>query len=322
MNSFPKPVVVASKCLGFAACRYNGQTLHDPFVERLKPFVEFSPVCPEVEIGLGVPRAPIRVVNDKGRLCLFQPAADRNVTGEMEAFVGRCLDSVSETDGFVLKNRSPSCGFTDVKVYEGFGKDAGSKRGSGFFGGEVLRRFPFAPVEDEGRLKNFTIREHFLTSLFALARFREVAREGSPKALVGFHTVNKYLLMGYNQARMREMGTIVANHGKRPLKEVTQDYGNALAQALKKPPRFTAMINVLLHAFGGFKDSLSPDEKRYFLGTVEEYRDERIPLSALLRLIEAWAVGKGNPYLLEQTFMRPYPRELVEVADSGKGRDW
>jgi len=131
-----------------------------------------------------------------------------------------------------------------------------------------------------------------------------------------------FYLMGYNQARMREMGTIVANHGKRPLKEVTQDYGNALAQALKKPPRFTAMINVLLHAFGGFKDSLSPDEKRYFLGSVEEYRDEWIPLSALLRLIEAWAVGKGNPYLLEQTFMRPYPRELVEVADSGKGRDW
>ncbi len=321
MLNYPRPVVVVSKCLGFAHCRYNGQVITDHAVESLKEFVHFSPVCPEVEIGLGIPRDPIRIVEDDETNALYQPATGKDLTERMKRFVGNYLHSIGEVDGFILKNRSPSCGPADVKVYSSRNKDAGSKRGRGFFGGQVVESYSEMAIEDEGRLKNFSIREHFLTKLFTRARFREMKKELSLKSLIKFHTNNKYLLMAYNQSQMRILGRIVANHEGKDTDTVLELYELHLAEALSKMPRFTSMINVLMHTFGGLSKNLRPEEKHFFLNSIEEYRDERIPLSALLHLIEAWAIGQNNTYLLEQTLIRPYPLKLVAITDSGKGRD-
>lgn len=320
MAKFPKPVVVVSKCLGFAHCRYDGQTIENPFVPRFQEFVEFRPVCPEVEIGLGIPRKPIRIVTVEGKNRLYQPATERDVTQEMETFVDSFLNSLTEVDGFFLKNRSPSCGTQDVKIYPGFENVSRTFRGDGFFGGEVLKRFDGLPVEDEGRLRNFTIRENFLTKLFTFARLRDVKKSGSMKALIDFHTTHKLMLMGYNQTQMRALGKIVANQEQNEFDAVLSAYQHHLKLALASMPKFTAMINVLMHAFGGFKDVLSKEEKQFFLESLEEYRDERIPLSAVLHVLRAWAIKYDNTYLLTQTFMEPYPHELVEITDSGKGR--
>ncbi len=315
-----RPIVHVSKCLGFAHCRYNGQTVPDHVVEQLKPFVEYHAVCPEVEIGLGTPRDPIRIVDTGGRKILYQPATGADVTRKMTDFTDRYLGTAGDADGFLLKHRSPSCGPADVKVYSGMKKEAGSGKGSGFFGGEVMKRFPHAAAEDEGRLRNFSIREHFYTRLFASARLRRMKEEHTMKALVRFHSSNKYLLMAYNQTKLRELGRICANHEKLPLDEVLARYETNFMPALAKPPRYTSMINVLQHLFGGLSGALNPGEKRFFLNSLEEYRDERIPLSTLLHLIEAWAVRRDTAYLLDQTVLRPYPKELVEITDSGKGR--
>jgi len=320
MSENVKPIVHVSKCLGFARCRYNGQTINDYVVEQLKPFVEYHPVCPEVEIGLGTPREPIRIVDSEGQRILYQPATGKDVTKEMSGFVKRYLNEIVDVDGFLLKNRSPSCGPADVKVYTGMKKEARSGRGSGFFGGAVVEGFSHTAVEDEGRLKNFTIREHFYTKLFASARLRRMKSDASMRSLVEFHSRNKYLLMAYNQARLRELGRVVANHEKRSLPEVLALYERTFLQAFAKPPKFTSMINVMMHAFGGLSKSLKPEERRFFLNSIEEFRDERIPLSTLIHLIEAWAVGQGNTYLLQQTVFRPFPKTLVEITDSGKGR--
>jgi uncharacterized protein YbgA (DUF1722 family)/uncharacterized protein YbbK (DUF523 family) len=314
------PVVVVSKCLGFDHCRYNGQTIPDKFVEKLKKFVEFQPVCPEVEIGLGIPRDPIRIVELNGKKQLFQPATGRDVTAEMERFVESYFGSIGEVEGFILKNRSPSCGPNDVKIYKDRENSAAVKRGSGMFGGEAAVLYHHCSIEDEGRLKNFTIREYFLVKLFTLARFRQVKQEGDFRDLVQFHTWNKLLFMAYNQSKMREMGRIVANHEKLDFSKVLLNYERCLHMVLAKMPKFTSMINVLLHAFGGFSKQLSSSEKKFFLNSIEEYRDERVPLSALIQVLEAWSIGKSNDYLLQQTFISPYPRELVEITDSGKGR--
>lgn len=322
MEAFPKPVVVVSKCLGFAHCRYDGQTIETPFVPRFKDFVEFRPVCPEVEIGLGIPRKPIRIVEIEGRRILYQPATGNEVTDAMQTFVTTFLDSLTDVDGFLLKSRSPSCGQHDVKIYPGFENVSRTWRSSGFFGSAILERFPGLPAEDEGRLRNFTIRENFLTKLFAFARFRQVKESGAMAALVEFHTTHKLLLMGYNQSRMRKLGSIVANHDHVDTPTVFDRYEEELRTALATPPRFTAIINVLLHAFGGFSDVLSTEEKHFFLESLEEYRDERIPLSAVLHVLRAWAIKFDNTYLLQQTFMQPYPKALVDVTDSGKGRKW
>jgi uncharacterized protein YbgA (DUF1722 family)/uncharacterized protein YbbK (DUF523 family) len=317
-----RPNIVVSKCLGFDRCRYNGAVIEDRLVEKLAAYVDFEPVCPEVEIGLGIPRDPVRIVEEGGRLHLFQPSTERDVTDEMDAFSLRYLSGLSDVDGFLLKNRSPSCGFGDVKIYRGFSASASTVRGSGLFGARVMELFKGKAIEDEGRLKNFTIRENFLTRIFTIARFRGVEQDPSIQNLIDFHTRYKYLLMAYNQSRMRELGRIVANHrdfGSRP-EEAIALYRKNLEALLDRMPRFTSIINVLMHMFGGFKDVLHADEKRFFLKSIEEYRDERIPLSVLIRILEAWAIGHRNSYLLGQALLKPYPLELVEITDSGKGR--
>jgi uncharacterized protein YbbK (DUF523 family)/uncharacterized protein YbgA (DUF1722 family) len=339
MSDFPRPVVIVSKCLGFAPCRYNGQASPNRIVERLGAYVEYRTVCPEVEMGLGVPRDPVRVVEHAGKRLLYQPAAERDVTEEMERFAEGFLGSAGAVDGFILKSRSPSCGPWNVKVYNGLGKSATSRRGRGLFGAAVTERFPGKPVEDESRLGDFSVREHFLTRLFALARFRAVAERpsgvgaGSERArpegtagligaLVDYHTRQKYLLMAYSQAKLKLLGNLVAGGGGEKARELLAHYETHLEAAFAKPPRSGQIINVLLHAYGGMSSALAPEERRFFLNSLEEYRDERVPLGVLLHLLKAWAVRLGNEYLLGQTLLRPYPLELVEVSDAGKGKDY
>lgn len=316
---FVKPVVVVSKCLEFDSCRYNGAMIPDPLVEKLKGHVDFLPVCPEVAIGLGVPRKPIRIVADGKERCLVQPARDLDLTDKMTRFVRDYLDDLGTVDGFILKSRSPTCGINNVKVYRGEKKRPLIDHG--FFGGEVSRRFSGLAVEDEGRLKNFTIREHFLAKLFLLARFRKVKESLDINQLIKFHTYNKFLLMAQNQSRLKMLGNIVANHKHVPIEEVLDNYEHHLHLAFERPPKFSANINVLEHMYSGISENLSKSERDFFHECVDEYRDERVPLSTLNHLLHSWAIRFDDEYLLGQSFLMPYPKDLVSITDSGKGRD-
>ncbi len=320
MREFARPRVVSSKCVEFEACRYNGLMIPSAVVRMLKPHVYFKPVCPEVEIGLGVPRQPIRIVKIGGERRLVQPETGRDVTAAMVKFTKSFLDSLGAVDGFILKFRSPSCGIKDVKIYSGTAKGAGSSKGAGFFGGAVLDRFPGLAVEDEGRLKNYGIREHFLTRLFTLASFRRTRAARSMGQLVRFHTRNKLLLMAYSQKGLKALGRIVANLEKRPIDEIVEAYETELRGALTTAPRYTSCINVLMHGIGYFSKELSGKEKAFFLDTLQEYRDQRVPLSVPIGIIRSYVVRFEQPYLAEQTFFEPYPEDLVSVTDSGKGR--
>jgi uncharacterized protein YbgA (DUF1722 family) len=240
----------------------------------------------------------------------------------MLGFADTYLRSLKEVDGFILKYRSPSCGISNVKVYPSTGKvGALSSKAKGMFANEVINRFPNIPTEDEGRLKNFRIREHFLTGLFAVSRFRVAKQLKSMKALVQFHSENKYLLMAYNQKELKILGRIVANPGKRSPQELLDDYGEHFLMALSRTPRYTSNINVLMHTLGYFSKSLSHHERSFFLETIERYRSSRIPLSVPLNIVRSWIVRFEEPYLSQQTFFDPYPGDLIEVTDSGKGRD-
>lgn len=304
------PCVVISKCIEFEHCRYNGQLISSAFVRALLPFVTAICVCPEVEIGLGVPRRPVRIISTDNQLRLVQPATSMDVTSDMNAFIKTFLTSLPHVDGFILKFRSPSCGLKRVKIYK---SPTGSpiKKGAGIFGGAVLKMFPHAAVEDEGRLKNTRIREHFLTKLFMLARFRQIKSESSMKDLVQFHTENKFLLMAYNQKEMRVLGRITANPEKKPVSAVVQDYELHLWKVLVKAPRYTSVINVLLHALGYF-DELSSQEKSFFLDSLKRYREGKVPLSVLAALLKSWIIRFNEDYLAQQTFFEPYPEGLIE----------
>jgi uncharacterized protein YbgA (DUF1722 family)/uncharacterized protein YbbK (DUF523 family) len=316
-----KPTIVVSRCLGFDACRYNGQMIPNRFLRQLEPFAKLELVCPEVEIDLGIPRDPIRIVAGENGERLVQPSTGLDLTDRMVGFREKYLSGLGTVDGFVLKARSPSCGVSDAKVQGGMDNKAQTlRRGPGMFASAVITKFPGAAIEDEGRLTNFRIREHFLTRLFTTAEFREVAKRPSMRKLVAFHSRHKLLLMGVNQTKMRALGRLVGNHEKRPVAEIVADYETGLADALAKMPRYTSHVNVLMHGLGYFKKGLTAREKAQFLDTLSLYREGKVPLSAATSILRSWIARFEVEYLDGQSYFEPFPLDLVEITDSGKGR--
>ncbi|ANB61439.1 YbgA family protein [Anoxybacteroides amylolyticum] len=322
MPRFATPVVVVSECLGFAPCRYNGDQLEDETVRKLVPFVRFIPVCPEMQIGLGTPRETIRLVMTESGVRLVQPSTGIDWTEVMNGFSAAFLHKLRDVDGFILKSRSPSCGMKDVKIYRNEQKGPTAGKGSGLFAEQVLMMFPHKAIEEEGRLTNFSIREHFLTKLFTLALFREVKQTKSHHQLVEFHAEHKYLFMAYHQKKLKELGNTVANRERLPIDEVFSRYEQILCELFAKRSRRKANINVCQHMMGYFKHELSTEEKHYFEQLLSKYRDGKLPLSSVTSVIKSWAVRYKNEYLLKQRYFEPYPEELIDITDSGKGRDY
>jgi len=315
---------VSSKCLEFEACRYDGVRITSDEVRHLLPHADFLPVCPEVEIGLGIPRSPIRIVDPEDRR-LIQPETGRDLTGAMAGFLKKFLGPLERVgpggvDGFILKDRSPSCGLRNVKIYAGAESETPAGKGAGFFAAAVVDRFPGLAIEDEGRLEDYRIRETFLTRLFTLASFRRTQASRQMKEIVRFQSENKLLLMAHGQKHMRALDSIVANSGKSPVDEVRSRYRNSLEKALAAPPRPISCINVLMHAMGHFKKQLTSREKSFFLAALEDYRTKRVPLSVPVGIMQSHVVRLEESYLKDQTFFEPYPADLVTVTDSGKGR--
>ncbi|WLR52804.1 DUF523 and DUF1722 domain-containing protein [Bacillus tianshenii] len=323
MNKFSKPRVVVSKCLEFEACRYSGDLITDQTVKSLEPFVEFIPVCPEVEIGLGVPRETIRLVSGNEEPRLMQPSNEIDLTERMERFSRNFLSNLGEIDGFILKSRSPSCGVRDVPLYKST-KKGSMKDGktSGHFARRVANYFPEKAIEEEGRLRNFTIREHFFIKLFTLAEFREIKEAPTIQKIIAFHSKHKYLFMAYNQTKLKELGRITANHKQFQIEEVAKAYEEGLYQLFKRAARYTSNINVCEHIMGYFSKSLRIEEKAYFLEMLEQYRNKKLPLSSLTGVLKSWIIRFDDDYLMQQSFFQPYPKELIAISDSGKGRDY
>jgi len=314
MNAFERPRILSSRCIEFDHCRWNGDMIASDTVRSLREYADFLPVCAEMEIGLGVPREPVRLVDTDGSTRLLQHGTGLDVTDRMIVFADSVLDAAGDVDGFILKSRSPSCGIKDVKVYRAETSGDTARKEAGIFAAGVVDRFPDLPVEDEGRLRNRRIREHFLTRLFANASFRKVWASGKMSEIAGFHERNKFLLMAYSQKELQNLGRIIANPERKGFGEVADAYGEHLRRALARAPRYTATINVLMHALGYFKDGLSHEEKAFFLESLHRYRKDRSTVCPNLAVFRSWIVRFGNDYLEGQTFFNPFPPDLMEVA--------
>lgn len=321
---FPRPRVVVSRCIEFDPCRYDGSKIPSVTVEHLKSFVDFIPVCPEVEIGLGIPRATVRIVRIESVDHLIQPATGRDVTDDMTRFATRFLESLPPVDGFILKTGSPTSGTSNVRVYPSAEKSMAIERSAGFFAREVLKRFSHLPIEDELRLNNARIRDHFLSCIFTLAGFREIAKTGDREALVRFHAANKLLLMACHQQLMREMGKWVANRARHDPDTLFVHYQEMLCAALSHVPRFTNNINVLQHAFGHFHNRVTTGEKEYCLRLIERYKNGHATLAEPRDLLRSWVIRFQEPTLMDQTFFAPYPFELADLPPdiTERGRDF
>ncbi|MFN3179290.1 MAG: YbgA family protein [Thermus sp.] len=314
MDGFwPRPRVVVSACLGFAAVRYSGELIPDRLVAALREHVDFVPICPEVEIGLGVPRPTVRLVRTGGGLRMLQPLTGEDLTERMEVFSLGFLSSLGEVEGFILKNRSPSCALKDAKVYANADQGGAVARGPGLFARAVEEVFPLLPKEDEGRLTSARIRGHFLMRIFALARLRRV--DDLP-GLMDFHARYKLLLHAHHQAATKALGRLLAEAKGKPFGQVRQAYEEGFLRATRTLFRLPAMADALLHAFGYFKRGLSPKEKAHFLDLLAGFREERVPLEAPLALLQSWAKRFGEEYLEAQVLFEPYPRALMDLKSS------
>lgn len=322
---FPKPRVYLSKCIEYCHCRYNGDIIRSDTVQKMIDKVEFITECPEAAIGLGVPRDPIRIVQDRsGHRRLVQPTTGRDVTAEMERLIEHLLSSLSDIDGFLLKSRSPTCGVRDVRTYPPGDKVSPlSSKQAGFLGAAVRTAFPHTALEDEARLQNIKLAEHFLTRIFTSARLREVERSPSLNGLIEFHTDNKFLLMMYSQKELRNLGRLVANKEAQDLHALVRDYREHLEAAMAQPPRCNAPVNVLQHALGHISSGMTGEEVQYFLRTLDMYQEGRVPLSVCLGLMRSYAIRFDDEYVTRQTFFQPFPGDIlqVELTDSCDWRE-
>ena len=297
-----RPRVGVSSCLLGEEVRFNGGHKRYRFLtDDLGPHVEWVPYCPEVSMGLGTPREPIRLTAD-GRLVNRGGTADH--TGLMEALPLPGAD----LDGYVFKAKSPSCGIRAIPRYRPDGTVAG--HGPGQYAGRVLRAFPLLAVEDEGRLNDAGLREAFCERIFAAARLRELlARPPSAGDLVAFHARHKLQLLAHDPARYRAAGRVVAGAGAAGSRAEPAYRDLFLAaMASRATPGRTA--NALQHAYSRIGGQLDRARRLDLLARIESCRRGEEPLSVPVALLAHYASGGEFGWLAEQTFLRPFPAEL------------
>lgn len=319
---FKRPVIVISKCIEHGHCRYDGTMIGSNEVNELKEWVDFIPFCPEMAIGMPSPRESLRLIRMDDENFLIQNKSSEDKTNDMLSYAASVEPEIRNkaVDGFILKSRSPSCGIKDVKLYSAIEKAPSlGKVAKGIFAEAMMEFFPNCIFEDEGRLSNFSIREHFLTVIFTKADFKDLKHNFTMKALIDFHAKNKYLFMAYSQNHSKTLGRLVANHEHLTGEIILIEYELALDKLLLTKPKKGQIINVLLHIFGYFSNELVALEKAHFIDALSSYRENHIPQSTLMMILYSWSIRFEHPYLLGQTIFEPFPKELIHMSDSGKG---
>jgi uncharacterized protein YbgA (DUF1722 family)/uncharacterized protein YbbK (DUF523 family) len=301
-----------STCLLGEKVRYDGGHKLDHFlVDTLGRFVEYVPVCPEVELGLTVPREALRQVGDPQNPRLVTSRSGQDLTEAMLAWARQRVRTLEEEGlcGFIFKSRSPSSGMERVKVYDA--KGMARKTGVGIFARVFMEHFPLLPVEEEGRLNDPLLRENFIEAIFALRRWRQLAAGGRTAGrLVEFHSAHKLQLLAHSTELYRLMGKLVAGSGGLEMAELFDRYQQLLVRTLRLHPTVAKHVNVLMHLLGYFKKELSADEKQEVLEIVEEYRRGNLPLIVPVTLINHFVRKYDQPYLKRQHYLNPHPLEL------------
>jgi uncharacterized protein YbgA (DUF1722 family)/uncharacterized protein YbbK (DUF523 family) len=301
-----------STCLLGENVRYDGGHKLDRFLtDTLGQYVEYVPVCPEVECGLPIPRESMHLEGDLDSPRLVTSRTKQDMTERMVCWAGKRVVELEMEGlcGFIFKSDSPSSGMERVRVYNEKGMPV--KKGVGMFARIFMRHFPLLPVEDEGRLHDPKLRENFVERIFTLMRWREVlAKKESRGNLVDFHTQHKLLILSHSPKHYQILGKLVAKTKEFPLKELFAQYQTILTEALRLNPTPKKNANVLMHMMGYFKEQLSSDEKQELLEVIDHYRQEYIPLIVPITLINHYVRKYDQPYLKQQVYLTPHPVEL------------
>jgi len=301
-----------SSCLLGNTVRYDGGHKLDRFLrDTLGGYVEFVPVCPEVECGMPVPREAMRLTGaiDAPRLKTIRSGQD--MTDQMLNWAGEKNNWLAEQNlcGFIFKSKSPSSGLQGVKVYSEKGMP--QQKGVGIFARAFTERFPLLPVEDDGRLHDPGLRENFIERIFVMRRWQEVATSKPALApLIAFHSRHKYLILAHSTKHYQVMGKLVAHAAQMDRDALFAEYSSLLMEALLVRATKAKNFNVLEKSMGHFKKMITAWEKQEMLDVFRRYKEGQIPLIVPITLLNHYIRKYDEPYLKEQYYFQPHPLEL------------
>jgi len=302
-----------STCLLGEAVRYDGGHCHDRYLTGvLGRWVEWVSVCPEAELGMGIPRPTLRLQKSEEGARIVTPSTGEDWTDRMNDFAEQRIEEsgIGSLDGYVLKKSSPSCGLSRLKVYI---KDMpGERDGVGVFAAKLMELCPQLPLEEDGRLNDPVLRQNFVERIFGRNRWRSLVRNGLDRgALVEFHTAHKLLLRAHSEVMYKELGQVVASAGTVSNEALFARYGDLFHACLARIPKIKAHVNVLEHAMGYLKNLLDSREKHLILDSIAQYRRGVLPLVVPQTLIQFNVEKHEIAYLQGQLYFEPNPKELM-----------
>jgi len=308
-----KPKIAISACLLGENVRFNGGHKQSQLCSQtLADYFDFVPLCPEVAIGLGIPREPIRLVGDP-----LHPQAvgtvhrELNVTRPLHEYGQQMAAEHTDLCGYIFMQKSPSCGLERVKVYQDNGMpiDGG---GRGIYAQAFCARHPNLPVEEDGRLNDPVLRENFLTRVFVYATWQQLLAEGLTRhRLLAFHSRYKYLLMAHSPAHYKSLGNLLGSMAKGvDLDALASGYFSELMTALTKCATRCTHTNVLQHISGYLKQAISPEDKQEVQTLIGQYRQGIVPLVVPLTLLKHHFRQHPDRYIAQQAYLQPHPENL------------
>ena len=300
-----------SSCLLGEKVRYDGGHKLDNYLKgTLGQFVDWVHVCPEVESGLSVPREPMRLVGSTENPRLIKSRSGIDYTDHMFKWAEKRLDGVDLEDlcGFIFKSKSPSSGLRGVRVYSQTG--IMSRAGTGIFAKAFMEKFPYIPVEDDGRLCAPDLRENFIERVFVFKRWKEFKKKGAVKDLIEFHTDHKLLILAHSTMHYSALGSIVSNAKNYQSGVLHEEYLKLLMEGLRLIATVRKNTNVLHHMIGYFKKQLHPDEKQELTEIINNYHSGHVPLIVPITLLKHYVRKYNEPYLKRQHYLDPHPLEL------------
>lgn len=309
----PKIKIGISSCLLGKKVRFDGGHKHDRYLtDTLGRYFDWIAVCPEIEIGMSVPRETIRLVGDVDAPQLIGHKSKHDYSGEMNTWSDKRLQKLAALDmcGYILKKDSPSCGMARVRVYSEKGMPG--RNGVGIYARKLMQRFPLLPVEEEGRLNDPGLRENFIERVFAFRRLQELLKS-KPKAkdVVAFHTAHKLTLLSHGRPHYQKLGQLTAKAGTLPIEELAVQYAELFMTALTFRATTRKHADVLFHIMGYFKKKIDTDDKQELVSAIENYRNGYVPLIVPITLIKHHLRRHPDEWVSAQVYLNPYPEELM-----------
>jgi uncharacterized protein YbgA (DUF1722 family)/uncharacterized protein YbbK (DUF523 family) len=300
-----------SACLMGRNVRFDGGHKRSRFItDTLADYFEFVPFCPEVAIGMGTPRQPIRLIGEEQNpdaVGVRDP--ELNVTQPLRAYGQQVAGNIDDLRGFILKKDSPSCGMARVKIYNA--KGVPERSATGIFAKEIMAAHPLLPVEEEGRLNDADLRDNFITRVYVYARWKTLLADNFTKAaLIRFHARHKFLVLAHSTVMYRQLGQLLSNLNEVSLDEIADSYISGLMQALSRPATRKRHTNVLHHLLGYLKNNLDSAHRTDLADTIDAYRRGDYPLVVPLRLLQHHFTRSPHPYISEQIYLNPHPQAL------------